>query len=244
MSGGPAMNLAALTGYRSRGGTSFVRYFILPITIGDPPMRRPSAIPAALLACAAVFAACSKPAPPPAPVAPPVNQDSINRARARQDSIDAAERARRDSIAAAERAAADAAARRERMAAMMATARNTLMAPVYFDFDKSDLTVAGKAALDAKLPLLNANASLRFRIAGNTDSRGSDEYNLALGQRRAAAAKRYLTDHGIDASRIDLISYGEERPAMQGDTEDAWSKNRRDEFEITTGLDNLKLPNM
>ena len=81
---------------------------------------------------------------------------------------------------------------------------------------------------------------MRIRIAGNCDARGSDEYNLALGQRRAAAAKRYLSDHGVDASRIDIISYGRERPAVEGDTEDAYAKNRRDEFEITAGADNIK----
>ena len=146
-------------------------------------------------------------------------------ARARQDSIDAANRARQDSIANAGRAATD--------------ARNALTAAIHFDFDRSDITDEAKGILDAKVPVLNANPSLRIRVAGNTDSRGSDEYNLALGQRRAAAAKRYLTQRGIDASRIDVISYGEERPAAQGDDESAYSQNRRDEFEITAGGDNI-----
>ena len=90
--------------------------------------------------------------------------------------------------------------------------------------------------------MLNANPGLRLRIAGHTDERGSDEYNLALGQRRAAAAKRYLTQHGIAENRIEIISFGEERPAQQGSDESAWSQNRRDEFEIAAGGDTLTLP--
>src|SRR6185312_14892320 len=97
-----------------------------------------------------------------------------------------------------------------------------------------------RATLDAKIAALSANPDVKLRVAGNTDDRGSDEYNLALGQRRAASAKRYLTDHGITADRIDVISYGEERPVATGEDEAAWSQNRRDEFEITAGGDNLK----
>jgi len=93
--------------------------------------------------------------------------------------------------------------------------------------------------LDAKLPILRANPNMRIRIEGNCDDRGSEEYNLALGQRRAAAAKRYLTDFGIDAGRIDIISYGHERPVCTQDSEDCWSQNRRDDFVIVAGSDNI-----
>ena len=73
--------------------------------------------------------------------------------------------------------------------------------------------------------------------------RGSDEYNLALGQRRAAAAKRYLVERGIDASRFDLVSYGEERPVCTDHNEDCWQRNRRDDFVIVTiGSDNIVVP--
>src|SRR3569832_382324 len=91
-----------------------------------------------------------------------------------------------------------------------------LTATIYFDLDRSDITDDSRAKLDAKVPLLTQNTAVRIRIAGHTDSRGSDEYNLALGQRRAAAAKRYLVDHGVADSRIEPISYGEERPVAQG----------------------------
>ncbi|MFL5576530.1 MAG: peptidoglycan-associated lipoprotein Pal [Gemmatimonadaceae bacterium] len=193
--------------------------------------------PLVIAGMVAALTACPRRQPPVTPA--PVNQDSIdaaNRERARQDSIAAADRARQDSLAALERARQDSLAAAQ--GALTAT-RNAVTAPVYFDFDQSELTDAARTTLDAKVPVLSANAGLRIRVAGNTDSRGSDEYNLALGQRRAAAAKRYLTQHGIDGSRIDVISYGEERPAAQGDDESAWSQNRRAEFEITAGGDNI-----
>jgi peptidoglycan-associated lipoprotein len=115
------------------------------------------------------------------------------------------------------------------------TARGALTATIYFDYDRSDITDDGRAKLDAKVPVLTQNTGIRIRIAGHTDSRGSDEYNLALGQRRAAAAKRYLTDRGIDAGRIEIVSFGEERPTCSDEAEGCWSRNRRDEFEITVG---------
>jgi peptidoglycan-associated lipoprotein len=191
-------------------------------------------VPVALLVIAAA-AACSKkqpPAPAPAP-APAPNQDSINAEQARRDSIARAEQARRDSIA---RAQAEA----ERLRAAREAATRTLTQVIYFEFDSDALSDASKAALDAKIPLLNASPAVRLRVAGHTDERGSDEYNMALGQRRAAAAKRYLTQHGIGEDRIEIISFGEERPAAEGHDESAWSQNRRDEFEITAGADQIK----
>jgi peptidoglycan-associated lipoprotein len=200
----------------------------------QPSARRSRVIPAMVLVLAAL-AACGKkpqPAPAPAPAAAPAAPAGPN-----QDSIDAA---RRDSIARAQRLADSLRAEQDRMAAAMAAARNTITQLIYFDFNKSDLTDQDKATLDAKIPVLNANPSLHIRVAGNCDARGSDEFNLALGQRRASSAKRYLVDHGVDASRIDVISYGKERPVAQGDTEEAYAQNRNDQFEITAGGDNIK----
>jgi peptidoglycan-associated lipoprotein len=167
-----------------------------------------------------VAAPAPAPAPVPAPVAAPAP-------RVNQDSIDRANRLR-DSLAAAERALAD--------------ARALLNAPVYFDYDKSEIRPDAKTALDSKLPLLKANPSMKIRVEGNTDSRGSNEYNMALGLRRANAAKRYLSSQGIDAARFDVVSYGEERPVDQGTTEDAYAKNRRDDFVITVGSENMTVP--
>ena len=113
---------------------------------------------------------------------------------------------------------------------------------VHFDYDKSDLRPDARAILDAKVPILQANPDVKIRISGHTDERGSDEYNLALGQRRAAAAKEYLMQHGIAEARIETVSYGEERPIAQGSDESAYAQNRRDEFEITAGPQTLKAP--
>ena len=79
-------------------------------------------------------------------------------------------------------------------------------------------------------------------IAGNCDERGTEEFNLALGQRRAAAVKDYLVQRGVAATRVETVSFGEERPVAQGSDEGAWSQNRRAEFEITAGGQTLKAP--
>lgn len=122
----------------------------------------------------------------------------------------------------------------------VASARMRLLETIYFEYDADELRDDARASLDAKIAILNANPGLRIRVAGHCDERGSDEYNIALGRRRAEAAKRYLTDRGVDASRIETSSFGRERPAVQGTTEESWSKNRRDEFEITAGGENLR----
>ncbi len=107
--------------------------------------------------------------------------------------------------------------------------------PIYFDYDKSTIRTDADATLQANLAIINANPSMRIRIEGNADERGSDEYNIALGQRRAQSAKQWLIDHGIDAGRIDIVSYGEERPVCQDHDETCWQQNRRDDFVITVG---------
>ena len=113
--------------------------------------------------------------------------------------------------------------------------RAILTEMIFFDYDQAELLPDARATLDAKLAVLQANPSVRLRIAGHTDERGSDEYNLALGLRRAAAAKRYLVDLGIAEDRIAVVSIGEERPLNAEVTEAAWAQNRRDEFEIIAG---------
>jgi peptidoglycan-associated lipoprotein len=120
--------------------------------------------------------------------------------------------------------------------------RSALTQMAFFEFDKSSLTDQDETTLAAKVPILSANPGVAIRVAGNCDDRGSDEYNLALGQRRAVAAKRYLTEHGVSDSRIAIVSYGKERPISSGDNEAAWAQNRNDQFEITSGGDVLKTP--
>jgi peptidoglycan-associated lipoprotein len=192
----------------------------------------------AIAISAVTTTACKKKpvvAPEPAPVVKPFNQDSADAVAAAKRAADAAA-----AKAAAERAAAEAAAR---MAAAVAAAKAEFVVPVYFDYDKSDIRDDQRATLEAKLPIFQANPDMRIRVAGHTDNRGSDEYNLALGQRRAAEVKRYLIARGIADGRIDVVSFGEERPAVAQDNEDAWARNRRDEFEIIAGANPFKLPN-
>jgi peptidoglycan-associated lipoprotein len=121
-------------------------------------------------------------------------------------------------------------------------ARNTLLAKVYFDFDQAELRDDQRAALDEKLPIMRANPGVRIRIEGNADERGSDEYNMALGLRRAQTARKYLIDHGVDGGRIDISSNGEERPVCQEHDESCWKQNRRDEFVIVAGGESLVAP--
>ena len=101
---------------------------------------------------------------------------------------------------------------------------------IYFDFDKYNLRDDARATLDANANILRNDPQMRIVIQGHCDERGTDEYNLALGERRAKAARDYLIKLGIDAGRIDIISYGEERPVAPGHDESSWSLNRRGEF--------------
>jgi peptidoglycan-associated lipoprotein len=171
------------------------------------------------------------------------------------DSAAAAEQRMRDSLAAVE---ADAARRRQEeeerirqqreadaaaaAAAASEEVRNTLARMIHFDLDRSNIRPDDMGTLDHKVAILQANPDLRIRVGGHCDERGSDEYNLALGNRRAQSTKQYLVSHGVDASRIETQSWGEERPIVDGHDESAWSQNRRAEFEVTSGGDNLRRP--
>ncbi|HYT03741.1 MAG TPA: peptidoglycan-associated lipoprotein Pal [Gemmatimonadales bacterium] len=195
------------------------------------------------LAVAAVAGCGGGPKPePPAPAVGP-NADSIAAAeRARQDSIERAQqeaRAREEAERAARQRAADS------LAAIGRTteaARTLLATMIHFDFDKSNIRSDDAGVLDQKAGILQTNPNLRIRVAGNCDERGSDEYNLALGNRRAISARQYLVSHGVDGGRIETVSYGKERPLDPGHNEAAWAKNRNDQFEIVSGGDVLKQP--
>ena len=103
---------------------------------------------------------------------------------------------------------------------------------IYFDFDKSNLKEPAVAKLDNVAEIMSKNADVKIRIEGHCDERGTSEYNLALGDRRANSAKKYLVDLGVSAERLSTISYGEEKPADPGHDEAAWAKNRRDELKL------------
>jgi peptidoglycan-associated lipoprotein len=101
---------------------------------------------------------------------------------------------------------------------------------IYFDFDKSFIKLEYRPILHEKAAFLKDYPEMRARIEGNCDERGTNEYHLALGERRANSAKNFLVSLGIAADRIEIISYGEERPRALGHNEAAWSQNRRDDF--------------
>jgi peptidoglycan-associated lipoprotein len=101
---------------------------------------------------------------------------------------------------------------------------------IHFDFDKSDIRKGDAEILEGNAKWLNANPNQLVLVAGHCDSRGTNEYNLALGERRARAAMNFLVGQGISASRITIVSYGEERPLCTDETESCWAQNRRDQF--------------
>ena len=104
------------------------------------------------------------------------------------------------------------------------------IAPVFFSFDSSVLSEAARAALDQNAKLLRSRPDFRVTVEGHCDERGSSEYNLALGERRAKSTMNYLVSQGVQASRITIISYGEERPVCTQKNEECWSKNRRAQY--------------
>jgi len=104
------------------------------------------------------------------------------------------------------------------------------MQPVYFNFDQATIRDDQIPRLEHNGDYLKNNPSRNVVIEGNTDERGTNEYNLALGERRAINAKNYLVELGVEPDRIRTVSYGEERPLFPGHDEDAWSQNRRDDF--------------
>ena len=115
-------------------------------------------------------------------------------------------------------------------ASALEQARGELMSigdTVLFGFDSSQLSADAMATLDRQAAFLNAKPAYRVKIEGHADERGTREYNLALGERRASATRDYLVARGVDGSRIRIVSYGKERPAVVGSNEDAWTKNRR-----------------
>src|SRR2546425_2955031 len=225
-----------------RLGLRGLRRPLLPPPDRRDRMKSVSLLIALGLGAAAIAAASCGGNPPPQNTTPAVDtaaenqrvRDSINAANAEAERQAAAERER---IAAQRRADSLAA-----LARAGEEVRTTLAAMIHFDLDKSNIRADDMGALDQKVAILQANPELKIRIGGHCDERGSDEYNLALGNRRAQSGKQYLVSHGIDASRIETQSWGEEKPLVDGHDESAWSQNRRDEFEIISGGDNIRRP--
>ncbi|CAN5673343.1 hypothetical protein BH23GEM9_BH23GEM9_18760 [soil metagenome] len=180
------------------------------------------------------LSACSKRQPPAAVAAVP---DTAGAGARRAAEL---ERLRQDSIARAR--AAEEEARLRGGAEATARARAILEETVHFDYDDSTLRADAQEALGRKVPVLRANPNVRIRIAGHADERGSVEYNLALGMRRANAVRDYLSGFGIDAARFETTSMGEDMPLDPRGTEAAWALNRRAEFSIVAGGEMLLMP--
>ncbi len=197
--------------------------------------RRTSYLALAILSVATLDACRKKPEAAPVPAAAPAAFDPAA-AQRRADSIAAVNR-RADSLA-----ASDASARRAEAARAAAELSTLLAQRVYFDYDRDQLRDDARAVLDAKIPVLVANPGLTLVITGHTDERGTAEYNLALGQRRAAQVKRYLVSKGIADERLVTQSLGDSQPAAPGSDEASYQQNRRAEFETQGAGGALRKP--
>jgi peptidoglycan-associated lipoprotein len=166
------------------------------------------------------------PAPAPAPAQPSqdAEKEKLMAEQAAREKA-AAEEAARAEQAAKEKAAAEEAAKVEKEASGFRD--------IHFDFDSYNIGPGDREILNMLVKWLIEYPKYFVRIEGNCDERGSIEYNLALGQRRADEAMRYLVNIGIDKSRISTVSYGKEHPLDPGHNDDAWAKNRRDHFVLT-----------
>jgi peptidoglycan-associated lipoprotein len=112
--------------------------------------------------------------------------------------------------------------------------RDSPLRPLFFELDSADVSSAGQQVLQANAAVLKKYPGMQITIEGHCDERGTEQYNLSLGERRALAVREYLVTAGISAARVFTISYGESRPAVPGHNEAAWSKNRRGAFVLLT----------
>jgi peptidoglycan-associated lipoprotein len=176
------------------------------------------------LAAVLFVGACKKEPPPlpPGPTGP--TAEELAEAQRIADSI-AREAARLEAELAAQRAAE---AARQR-------ARAVLTERVHFDYDMSEIRSDAEQVLRSKVEILRASPNVRIRIEGHCDERGSNEYNDALGNRRAQAVVDFFTNFGLDPSRFATVSFGEDRPLVRASNEEAWAQNRRAEFIVTAG---------
>ena len=157
-------------------------------------------------------------------------------AKAKTEEAARAEQMAREKAKAEEEARAAEMAREKAMAeeaAATAEKEASQFDDIHFAYDKYDLDTEARAILDTVAKRLNVHPGYVVLIEGNCDERGSIEYNIALGQRRANNAMKYLVDLGVDKGRISIVSYGKERPLDPEHNEEAWAKNRRDHFVVT-----------
>ena len=174
----------------------------------------------AFLVASVPLTACRREQPPPPP--PPAEETTEETTQPQQPDD--------DNDAAAERARA------------IAEARSILEERVHFPFDESTITPETEQLLLQKVEVLQASPNVQLRIEGHCDERGSVEYNLALGNRRAEAVRQFLMDYGISGDRLQTVSHGKERPLVPEINETAWAQNRRAEFIVTAGGDQINPP--
>ncbi len=199
-------------------------------------MRYRSLVVTAMAAVLLMSACRKQEPPPPAPTGPTAEELAEQR---RLDSIRAAEEAEQARLA-AEREAADREAARLRA---IEEAREALTQRIHFDYDMAEIRPDAERVLRGKIDVLRANPDLELRIEGHCDERGSNEYNDALGNRRAQAVVDFFTASGIPADRFGIVSFGEDRPLVNQSNESAWAQNRRAEFIITAGeVDAVRTP--
>jgi peptidoglycan-associated lipoprotein len=190
------------------------------MSIAKPALLSLMAATLVVVACGGKKPPVARPMPPPPPVAnatPPARPPSPPQPSPEPTTVPP-EPVRDDAIASA---------------SLDDLNRNSPLKPVFFVLDSSEIDPAGKAVLDANAPLLKRYPSWIVTIEGHCDERGTAEYNLALGERRAIAARAYLVSLGISADRLRIVSYGKEFPFDPGHEDNAWTKNRRAHFVIT-----------
>ena len=180
---------------------------------------------AAVVLAAAMIAACGKkqapvprPAPPPDTTTAPGGQRTPTPPEPVREAIVPPEPIRDDAIASS---------------SLDDLNRNSPLKPLFFEYDSSEITEEGRSVLDGNATLLKRYPTWAITIEGHCDERGTAEYNLALGERRAIAARAYLVSLGISADRLRIVSYGKEFPFDPGHDDGAWGKNRRAHFVIT-----------
>ena len=192
----------------------------------------------AVLAVGLTLSACSPSAPLPQPTPAPTGPSQEDLDRIRADSVAAVRAAAEDARREREEAARVAREEEARQRAVE-DARGTLTEMVFFEFDMSRITPEAEEVLRQKVAVLRASPDVNMRMEGHADERGSNEYNLALGSRRAESVIAFITGFGVDATRFETISYGEERPMVNRSDEEAWDQNRRVEFVLTGGMNQI-----
>jgi peptidoglycan-associated lipoprotein len=193
-------------------------------------MRFPRVLMVTAILAAVSVSACRRDAPePPAPPPPQPEErgPDLDSLRAYEDSV---------------RMAAEAREREAQRQRQIEAARATLTAMVNFDYDDSRVRSDMQPIMRQKVEILRSSPNVRLRLEGHTDERGSGEYNLALGSRRAQSVLEFFIDNGIDANRFETTSYGEERPLVNRSDESAWAQNRRVEFVVIAGNDQINPP--